>query len=419
MIINSTKLKRLMYFLMFYMSFLRFFTVNFGVLYQLTNLAIVFFIAVTVWGLYFSKNKMTSKIVPLSMVRVIMIISIIVALIAYLYYGYSLMEFLNGVYYHLRLPVFLILCSIFFDVRSVEKLNDFIVKVVYIDAAFMTYQFLFMGLRQDFIGGIFGNTQGCNGIQNVFCIIGLVILVAQYLYKKSTIKALVLYIAVTCYMAAIAELTIYFVEVAIIFLISFLVVKQKGLSMRKVLVAAVGVLGIAVGFWLLVKYFPTKVRFLNPEEILLYLGKDNSGVYTISRIHGISQVSNVLMNDNIQRIIGFGMGRTLEGTQFYAQNGRLNYVWFSSALTMMEMGYIGVLSKLLIFIAIGAESLISIRRTNISEKYMYLICFIMSILCGLLFFYNNTLDDKYCIYLIAYTLSISNIVGKTEGKGID
>lgn len=416
MVLNRTTLKKLLLFLMFYMPFLRFFTANFGIFYQLTKLAYPLFVMIVVLGLYFSKRKNRNYGQLINWLKWIVVLQVCLAIVSFLINMYSLSQFLYGIYYHLRLPVFCILLIIFFEEKDVETVNEFIIKVVYVDAIFMTYQFLFMGLRQDFLGGLFGNTQGCNGIQNVICCLGLAIIISKYLYRKLNLHSLLFYVLVTCYMAAIAELTIYFIEVLLVFLIVFIIEKIRKISIRKAIMLLVGSMAVIIGFALLIRYFPTKARFLNFEEILKYLGATDSGVYAVSRIHGIGQIKRVYMNEGILPFFGLGLGRTLEGTPFYTMYGRINYVWFSSTLLMMESGYLGVIIRIFILVVSGVKAYTNFRETEKNRKIPHLICFLMSVLSIIWFFYNNTLDDKYCVYIIAYALSVSSIMKKEEGK---
>lgn len=398
------------------MPFLRFFTANFGVLGTLTKLVYPIFIGTVILGWYFGRNDNSRGDRLANWLKIISILQVLLAIISWIFNTYSLGEFAYGVYYHLRLPLFMILAIIYLDKIGVKKVNDFIVKVVYVDAVFMTYQFLFMGLRQDFLGGLFGNTQGCNGIQNVICCMGLAIIVSKYLYKEIDLRGLLLYVFVTCYMAAIAELTIYFVEVALVILLSFFIAKERNISMRKVAMLLMGILAVVVGGSLLIRYFPTKARFLNFDEILKYLGIDDSGVYTISRIHGISQVKKIYMNNEITALFGLGLGRTLEGTPFYSMYGKINYTWFSSTLLMLESGYFGIILRICILVGSVIKAYRNLRSTEYSNKGPHLMGLLMALLSIIWFFYNNTLDDRYCVYMIAYGLAMSCIMKKEDGR---
>ena len=418
MVLKRTTLKKFLLLLMFYMPFLRFFTANFGILYPLTKLACPLLIILVVFGLYFNKYKKKKRNYGklTNWLKLVILLQVSFALISFLVNLYPVGQFFYGLYYHLRLPVFCILLIIFFELTDVNRVNRFVIKVVYADAVFMTYQFLFMGLRQDFLGGLFGNTQGCNGIQNVICCLGLAITLSKYLYRKKSLRSFLCYIFVTCYMAAIAELTIYFAEVILALLVSFVVGKKRRISMRKAIMLFVGGITVIAGFALLIWYFPTKARFLSVEEILKYLGAEDSGVYTVSRIHGISQIRKAYMDDGLLAFLGLGLGRTLEGTPFYTMYGGINYTWFSSTLLMMESGYVGVAIKLFVLVAFGIKAFKNFKETEKDKKNLHLMCLLMAIFSILWFFYNNTLDDKYCVYIIAYALSISSIIKKEEGK---
>ena len=127
--------------------------------------------------------------------------------------------------------IFAMLASaMIFNLKDVERLYYYIEKLLYLNAIVMTYQFVFQGLRQDIIGGTFGNNQGVNSIQNILCIFLFAVTVELYLKKILSKRKLLINSIIVLYIAILAEINLVIFEVAIVGGILFLLnlkFKQK------------------------------------------------------------------------------------------------------------------------------------------------------------------------------------------------
>jgi hypothetical protein len=80
---------------------------------------------------------------------------------------------------------------------------------------------------------------------------------------------------------------------------------------------------------------------------------------------------------------------------------------------MLEMGYTGVICKIIgyIIVFIYGLKLCRIRKEIDIEKWGLFTC-CCAVLCIILFFYNNTLEDYYTAYIVAMGLASSTIAKK-------
>ena len=332
---------------------------------------------------------------------------------------YTVTQYFQGLLTYFHFFVFYIVAAVLLNKKSFDKISRTIILIIGIDAIAILYQFFFLGLKQDKLGGLFGNANGCNGIQNTFSCIGLILVTVWYLDRKCKLSQMILYCAVTAVMAGLAEITMYFFEMLIIIVFAVLLNANKKMTVKEIsrilafllLFVFVFYVGVRVLFLL----FPTKVRFLQVSAILEYLGGKNggTGVYKISRLHAVSQMKELFLNNSLDSAIGMGIGSTGVSSTFYRSYSNLQYNWFSSATTMLETGFIGVIFKMLFFgyIFWKAQSYKKINNPELNE--MCSISQLVVIYAVIMFFYNNTLENIYDSYLIAGFLA-SFLIGLKE-----
>ncbi len=360
--------------------------------------------------LYFIKFRFRVKrenkfiLVGLSILLIISMLNLIVSDIPPL-------QYFRGLFDYLHVFVFMILVSCTMSLDDYDTIGNCIIGIVAIDVVFVVYQYFVLGLVQDQLGGLFGNSAGCNGIQNTFCIIGLIILLSKYLHGKTSIKKLIVYCLATVCIAGLAELTAYFFEVFILIATAFIVNRNK-IDVKTILkylaISIAGIIGVIVGFKILVMIFPTKARFLDFRNVLEYIGASDSGtgVYEISRVKAISQISNLFLHSAYTKLFGLGLGYTTEGGAFFSQYSNLQYQWFSTAVTMLESGYLGVIIRALILVYIFFSTGKKSRNTNDSTlKQWYMVTQLTVVYTAIIFFYNNTLENKYDSYLLGFYLA--------------
>lgn len=326
--------------------------------------------------------------------------------------GIPLKQYVKGLFDFLHMITFMIIVMCVVDFEDYNKVGNLVIWIVIINAVFMVYQYIFMGLIQDKLGGIFGNSNGSNGIENTFFCIGLIILIVRCLYNEIKISKLLMYCLITACIAGLAEITIYFFEMGILIFAAIILNKQDKIKIKAILKSLAIIIGFSIvaiiGFKVLVILFPTKARFLKLSNVLEYIGasKGTTGVYEISRARAIQQMSDMFLNNTYNKLLGLGIGYTVEGSHFFYLYSNLQYQWFSTAITVLESGYFGIIIRISIFIFIFIKAgKIKKRTENIELKKWSLIAQLMSIFTVILFFYNNTIENKYDSFLLGFFLA--------------
>lgn len=333
--------------------------------------------------------------------------------------NYPLEHYIQGLLTYFHFFVFFIVTSLLLNQKTFEKISRLLLWIIGIDFGFILYQFFVLGLNQDKLGGLFGNSNGCNGIQNTFSCIGLILVMVWYLNKKCKLSNMILYCVVTAVMAGLAEITMYFFEMPIIIVFAILLNANKKLSVKEILrlllFLILFIVALYIGVRVLFLLFPTKARFLELSAILEYLGGDGggTGVYRISRLHAISQMQELFLNNGVDAVIGMGIGSTGLSSAFYQSYSELQYNWFSSATTVLETGVLGIAFKAIFFGYIFLKANRYKKMDNPGLKEMCLISQLVVIYAIIMFFYNNTLENVYDSYMIAGFLT-AFIVGINE-----
>ena len=141
--------------------------------------------------------------------------------------------------------IFIIACVRFLDEEDVDKIFKIFFFAQLINLLVTLYQYLVLGINQDYLGGIFGIEQGCNGATNIFCVILLTYFGVNYINKKMPIHLFAIIAISTLIIAALAEIKIYYIEFALIIVLVILFSKP---SFRTFFVVGITIAGLFTWF---------------------------------------------------------------------------------------------------------------------------------------------------------------------------
>lgn len=416
--ISNKNLYKYIYALLFLPLLARLFTDNFGLSYAIMPIFDIYAIALLLLTFYLSKKRNPY----IELWALIFIFSAIISLV--INGGTSFSNFFYSARPYFRMIIAIVLAASAFDIKRFEKLFKYVETLLYVNVFVMTYQFIFQGLRQDVIGGTFGNNQGVNAIQNLLCVFVFCVTVEYYLRKFISKKRLIINIIVIFYIAVLAEINMIFFEVVIIGGILFLLNKSRSqhISKRKLFLISDGLYGVGIGLYLFMKFNPDRLFLLSFFNILEYLGfnNGNTGVYRISRIKVFSQLGNLFFKNDLCRwLFGYGLGNCSTHSSFYNIYQNLQYTFFSSSNIFLETGLVGAFANIgvivtTLFLSIRNRSL----TFDIKQKAWMDISIVISIIMLLLFFYNTTLRDTYTAFFAGVSLGIPYVI-KTQKRALN
>lgn len=313
---------------------------------------------------------------------------------------------------------FFFACVVLLDMADVKRLVNVLFAFQWINLVVSMYQFAFLGLSQDNLGGIFGSAAGCNAYSNVF----FCILIAYYslfcLSGKEPIWKLLFVCVSTLALAAMAELKFYYFEFIAIMLVAVLVHLNK---VRAFVVAGISVAALVVGLYIFAQVFPLAYEtIIDFDETFSYASQGMAG-YELSRFGAFGEISELIFNnDPLQVLFGIGFG----GAEFSSNIsvfvspfsqiwGYLNYRWFAHQMWFIEAGYLGFGLFVALFVSHCVYSARLIKRYP-QHKTMLQFVMVFTVVATVNLWYNCSIRIE-AGYLIYFVLAISCIVAKECG----
>ncbi len=319
-----------------------------------------------------------------------------------------------GMRNNLRFFLFFFICISLLDVTDVDKLLAFFKKFFWANLVMCTIQYFGFGFKADYLGGFFGTTRGCNGYLNVFLCMVCATVLADYFVVKAKAGRLVLYLMAALYVAIIAELKVFYVEIVLMVGIAIIMNKR---TFKAVMATVLFGATFALGLFLLLMYDPSSFNVWFDADVLeLYLagnGYTNSG--DLNRFTAINQIYEKFFEGNfLLTLFGFGLGNceysqfSFLQSDFSQMYGDLNYRWFTHAWVFLEQGCIGLVLLVVFLVAIVIYACRYVKTSN--SYYMILTAsFLPTCILGLM--YNSAIQVESA-YLFAFMCAIPYVVNK-------
>ncbi len=371
---------------------------------------------VLVTGLLFIKKKLLfdKKMIPfIIFILVFIFYTAVVYLFNYISVFYYLWGFRNNFRFYF---VFLAFCMVFCedDAKFCLKFMD---VLFWINAVVSLFQFFVLGYKQDYLGGIFGVTRGCNGYSLVFFSIVITLSVLQFMNKEKGFFGCFAKCTVALTISAMAELKIFFVLFTLILLFATIF---TSFSWRKLFLVLVCAVIVSLAGSLLTEIFGENYS-MTAESIINYMSIESyADVDDLGRTNAVSTISNSIMTSDTQRFFGLGLGNcdtsTFEifNTPFYQIYSGIHYNWFSSAFLFLETGYIGLGIYFAFFVICFVMSF-NISKKQTDKKSFCQLAMIMSLLCIVITFYNSSLRTEIA-YMVYFVLALPFIISKPDIK---
>ncbi len=302
------------------------------------------------------------------------------------------------------------------DANGFLKIFD---GLFWLNSVVCIFQYAVMGIKQDYLGGLFGTEKGGNGYLNIFLVIVVVKSIVFYLNKKENVWLFLSKCGITLLISAFAELKFFYVEFVFILIISVLI---SNFSVRKVVLLISGIIGVVLAAGLLEILFPHFINFFNIEEMILSATEGGySGAKQVNRLSAIPIISEKFFDTPLEKLFGLGMGNCDTAayeflkTPFYTQYSYLRYQWFSTAYLYLETGFVGLTAYLGFFVLIFFYSLKQKRILSGDTQGVMLcqISAIISVMAAMITVYNSSLRAEPA-YMMFFTLSLAFVARKEK-----
>ncbi|MDN0055207.1 hypothetical protein [Collinsella ihumii] len=332
-----------------------------------------------------------------------------------------------------RFLLYFCFCALVFTLDDWKKLMRTLSIFVVINTLFIVYQFVVLGVRQDYLNGFLGTYVGGNSALNTLYIVVTAWLISSFLSNEMKLVNIILPVGSMIIASALNELKFYYVELIIILLVCALTSSTSRNDVLKGMGVALGAaIAFLLGTQLLSLFYPGFRDFFTFETLQEYLFSRSynsseqlfvSGVPVMNRLSSIIIIPKYFFDSLGNYIMGIGFGATetssisIFTSSFSLMYGDTNYQGYSSAYLLLELGYVGVLLYFGIFLSVMYYSVKQIKKLNDdSSSAIYSFGIAIAFLAIVLCFYNSALRIETSGYLLFAALAVPFMFGNASPR---
>ena len=413
-----------------YVTFIGFFTYNFGLSEAAFYVTDVLLIILTFLCLPKLLNVIARK--RMRAFSTIIISLIIMGFFSAVTNGFDILLWIWSLRNWGRLIVYFLLCIVILDKKRIDKIIEFVVSLFHINAAVIVFQFLFMDYPQDALNGLIGRTT--SGANISIILLTIVIMLSKYFSKNCELKQLVLIMMEDAIVAVLAELKAVLVFELIIFVVYMVVNGRLRASqlVKYIFFMIVAVFVFYIAYALLVKIYPEFLSTFSIAGLISGITTEKGYGYSgyIDRLNVIPVINKYFFDDmGLQyKLFGIGTGNGEYSSfdflcsRFYKNYGEtFRYLRFTSAVLYLEVGIVGLLLYTLSYMVMFKDTVKEIKkRLNknvINDTVYYENIGMGAFLIGIMFIIYTNLQRTDMAIIIAFFMAIPIATTKKNNNG--
>lgn len=387
--------------------------------YLFNNIIISFIPDILIFIIFLRTLKYKRKDIKFfknSLIQIPLIILFTTSIISSLYNFVPIATFLWGVRMLLRYIIAIIVIVKLFNIDEVNKYRKFIYTWFNINFFFCVIQFL-QGDRIDLMGGTFpGNT-----LLVPMLFISASLFSIDYFNGKIRLTSYIIKLLIFLLISIWAELKISYFIIPPIGFISYVIAKK--ISIKHFILGIflylflVPILQFSLSFY----YSEDYVHNTFDKESIL---KEASSSYGFrggfNRNTAITMTDDLILKDNTHKMLGYGLGvgtqSSFFSTDFYKNWGWTSYFNFSTSYVLCELGWLGFVSFIFIYIIMGRVFYKYIYSKNLLVKQWAQIGLLSVFISLVLFWYNDTAYFNFYLVIILWGICISAITSQGKRK---
>ncbi len=337
--------------------------------------------------------------------------------ILYLFHYQSIFYFLWGFRNNFRFYAAFLGFSLFLTPKTVQTCFKALDGLYWINIAITLYQFFVMGLKQDYLGGVFGVQRGCNGYSMIFILIVVLKSLLKYMNKEGNTVYCLFICMISLVIAALAELKFYFV--LFVFVVLFCTIITK-FSWRKFWMLFFLALAVTIGSFVLTLVFGEDERLTFERIYELFTATNYATAEDLGRFTAIPIISKQILTTAPLKLFGLGLGNcdtssfAICNTPFFVSHEGMHYHWFSSSFLFLEVGCIGLLFHMFFYILCFIKAYKNYRNSTGNQLFCQL-SMTMALVCIIMVFYNSSLRTETG-YIAYFTLALFMIQDSSVAK---
>lgn len=343
-----------------------------------------------------------------------------ITLVGYLFNYQSVFYYLWGLRNNIRMFVAFFAFAYLADWEDAKGWIKALDVLFVINFAVVILQY-FSGYGQDYIGGIFGTSKGCNGSLLIFLCIVFAKTILSFMRGEEKMSKCIFVSVASLLVSTLSELKMFFILfILILFMASFMTAH----SIKKTLFFAFGAVLVVLFGTLLTVLYKDFTDFLSFDSLIKAL--TDTGYATdedIGRFTALPVISQRFLPGFFRKLFGLGLGNcdssslSMFNTPFFESHQTVHYSYFSYAFLFLETGFVGLALYASFFVASFFVSR-KLKKLEMSDEFACQMSIILSVISLILLVYNSSLRMEIG-FMLFFVLALPIISANEQRESDD
>lgn len=343
-----------------------------------------------------------------------------ITLVGYLFNYQSVFYYLWGLRNNIRMFVAFFAFAYLADWEDAKGWIKALDVLFVINFAVVILQY-FSGYGQDYIGGIFGTSKGCNGSLLIFLCIVFAKTILSFMRGEEKMSKCIFVSVASLLVSTLSELKMFFILfILILFMASFMTAH----SIKKTLFFAFGAVLVVLFSTLLTVLYKDFTDFLSFDSLTKAL--TDTGYATdedIGRFTALPVISQRFLPGFFRKLFGLGLGNcdssslSMFNTPFFESHQTVHYSYFSYAFLFLETGFVGLALYASFFVASFFVSK-KLKKLEMADEFACQMSIILSVISLILLVYNSSLRMEIG-FMLFFVLALPIISANEQRESDD
>ena len=343
-----------------------------------------------------------------------------ITLVGYLFNYQSVFYYLWGLRNNIRMFVAFFAFAYLADWEDAKGWIKALDVLFVINFAVVILQY-FSGYGQDYIGGIFGTSKGCNGSLLILLCIVFAKTILSFMRGEEKMSKCIFVSVASLLVSTLSELKMFFILfILILFMASFMTAH----SIKKTLFFAFGAVLVVLFSTLLTVLYKDFTDFLSFDSLIKAL--TDTGYATdedIGRFTALPVISQRFLPGFFRKLFGLGLGNcdssslSMFNTPFFESHQTVHYSYFSYAFLFLETGFVGLALYASFFVASFFVSR-KLKKLEMADEFACQMSIILSVISLILLVYNSSLRMEIG-FMLFFVLALPIISANEQRESDD
>ena len=343
-----------------------------------------------------------------------------ITLVGYLFNYQSVFYYLWGLRNNIRMFVAFFAFAYLADWEDAKGWIKALDVLFVINFAVVILQY-FSGYGQDYIGGIFGTSKGCNGSLLIFLCIVFAKTILSFMRGEEKMSKCIFVSVASLLVSTLSELKMFFILfILILFMASFMTAH----SIKKTLFFAFGAVLVVLFSTLLTVLYKDFTDFLSFDSLIKALTDTRYATdEDIGRFTALPVISQRFLPGFFRKLFGLGLGNcdssslSMFNTPFFESHQTVHYSYFSYAFLFLETGFVGLALYASFFVASFFVSR-KLKKLEMADEFACQMSIILSVISLILLVYNSSLRMEIG-FMLFFVLALPIISANEQRESDD